>query len=81
MTRVLWIVGLSIAFFVFSGFVSICLFALVTHRHLNLTGWAMLLIGAYTVKLIFGCLRSAIKYGDPTKPLKPRHDSLNSDTA
>jgi hypothetical protein len=27
----------------------------------------MLILGAYTLKLIFGWLRSAIKYGDPTK--------------
>jgi hypothetical protein len=71
MTRILWIVGLSIALFVFSGFVVVCLIALVTHRHLNPKGWAMLVIGAYTVKFIFGWLRSAIKYGDPTKAANP----------
>ncbi len=67
MTRIFWIVGLCIALVVISALVVICLIGLVTHRHLNLEGWGMLILGAYTLKLIFGWLRSAIKYGDPTK--------------
>jgi hypothetical protein len=72
MTRVLWIVGLCIALVVISALVVICLIGLVTHRHLNLEGWGMLILGAYTLRLIFGWLRSAIKYGDPTKSLSPK---------
>ncbi len=67
MTRIFWIVGLCIALVVISALVVICLISLVTHRHLNLEGWGMLIFGAYALRLIFGWLRSAIKNGDPTK--------------
>ena len=69
MARVFWIVGLSITLVMFVGSVIVCVIALVSHRHLNLTGWTMLLVGIYAVKFIFERLRSAIKYGDPTKGL------------
>ena len=72
MTRILWIIGLSIALLVSSGSVIICLIALVTHRHLNLKGWTVLVGFTYCVRLIYGWLRSAIKYGDPTKSLSPK---------
>jgi hypothetical protein len=67
MIRIFWIVGLSIALVMFSGLVIICLVALVTHRHLNLKGWVMLILGAYAIKAVYAWLRSAIKYGDPTR--------------
>jgi hypothetical protein len=67
MTRILWIIGLSIALLVLSGFVVICLVALITYRHLNFKGWTMLVCGAFAVRFIFTGLRSAIRYGDPTK--------------
>ena len=67
MTRIFWIVGLSIALVVNAGFVAICCTGLVTRWHLNLMGWLMLLLSAYLVRLIYGWLRSAIKYGDPTR--------------
>ncbi|MGC9223668.1 MAG: hypothetical protein ACP5E2_07065 [Terracidiphilus sp.] len=66
MIRSLWIVGLSIALIVFSGFVTLCLVALVSHRHLNLTGWTMLVFGVIGLRSIFTGLRSAIRFGDPT---------------
>lgn len=69
MARLFWIVGLSIALIVFAGFLTICIVVLVTHRHLNLTGWTTLLVGGYAVKFIFERLRSAIRYGDPTADL------------
>jgi hypothetical protein len=69
MTRVLWIIGLSIALLMFAGSVVICLIALVTHRHLNLTGWTMLTVGVYAVKAVYSWLRSAILYGDPIKTM------------
>ena len=67
MTRILWIVGLSIALLVFSGTVILCLVALATHKHLNSKGWTVLVCDAFLLRLILGWLRSAIKYGDPTK--------------
>jgi hypothetical protein len=71
MTRILWIIGLSIALLVSSGSIIICLVALVTHRHLNLKGWTVLVGCTYGVRLIYGWLRSAIRYGDPTKSAAP----------
>jgi hypothetical protein len=73
MIRIFWIIGLSIALLVFSGFVVLCLFALITHRHLNFRGWGMLIFGAFAVRFVFEGLRSAIRYGDPTR--KVRHQS------
>lgn len=67
MTRIFWIIGLSIALLVFSGCVAICLVALITHRHLNFKGWTMLIFGAVGLKFIFDGLLSAIRYGDPTR--------------
>ncbi len=72
MIRIFWIIGLSIAFLVFSGIVVLCLIALVTHRHLNLKGWTVLVCDAYLVRLILRWLRQAIKYGDPTKNLSSK---------
>jgi len=69
MARVFWVVGLSITPAMFLGSIILCIAALITHRHLNLTGWAFLLIGIYAVKFTFERLRAAIKYGDPTKDL------------
>lgn len=69
MTRIFWIVGLSIALLMFGGMTVLCVIALITHRHLNIKGWTMLVFGGYTAWLMFRCLRSAILYGDPTKSL------------
>jgi hypothetical protein len=70
MTRIFWIIGLSIALLVFSGIVIICLVAFITHRHLNFTGWTMLVFNAIGVRFIFAGLRSAIRYGDPTREVR-----------
>ncbi len=70
MTRILWIIGLSIALLVCSGFVIICLVALITHRHLNFSGWMMLVFNAIGAMFIFAGLRSAIRYGDPTRDVR-----------
>lgn len=67
MTRTLWIIGLSIALLVLSGFVIISLVALITHRHLNFKGWGLLIFGAFAVRFVFDGLRSTIRYGDPTR--------------
>jgi uncharacterized membrane protein len=65
MTRILWIIGLSIALLVNTGVVVICCIGLVTHGHLNPMGWFSLIVSVCLVWLIYGWLRSAIKYGDP----------------
>ncbi len=67
MTRIFWIIGLSIALLVLSGLVILCLIALITHRHLNFRGWTMLVSGVIGVEFVFAGLRSAIRYGDPTR--------------
>jgi hypothetical protein len=72
MTRILWIVGLSVALLVNTGFVVICCTGLVTRGRLNLMGWLVLVFSVYLVWLMYGWLRSAIKYGDPTKSLNPK---------
>ena len=72
MSRAFWIVGLSVALLVNSGFVVICFAALATRRHLNLMGWFVLALSIYLVWHIVGWLRSAIRYGDPTKATEPR---------
>jgi uncharacterized membrane protein len=69
MTRVLWIVGLSIALFAFAAFSFVCVAALVLHKHLNRTGWTMLVLSAYGAWVMFGRLRCAVVYGDPTKDM------------
>jgi hypothetical protein len=71
MIRILWIIGLCIALFVFSAFVVFCSIALFKHRFLSLSAWLLLISFASGVRFIFGWLRSAIKYGDPTKNLDP----------
>ena len=86
MIRAFWIVGLSITTLMFSGMTLICLVALIEKRHLNGTGWSMLFLGAYGTWFIFARLRSAIKYGDPTRGMepveKPRtfYDYIDDDT-
>ena len=67
MTRAFWIVGLSVALIVNTGFVAVCCAALATRGHLNHMGWIVLCISIYLVWQIVGWLRSAIKYGDPTR--------------
>jgi len=42
MRKTLWMIGLSIALLMFGGFFVLCCVGLITRRHLNLTGWAML---------------------------------------
>jgi hypothetical protein len=80
MARILWIIGLSITLLMSSGSVVICLVALVTHRHLNLTGWMMLVAGAIAAKAAYAWLRSAILYGDPTKT-SPTIQTINPSAA
>jgi len=75
MTRIFWIVGLSIALFMFAAFSILCVAALIIHRHLNLTGWTMLVLSVYPAWFMFGRLRCAAKYGDPTKDMS-RGDSV-----
>ena len=45
----------------------ICLAGLIMRRHLNLNGWTMLILSTYGAYFMFGRLRAAIRFGDPTK--------------
>jgi len=67
MTRSFWIVGLSITVLMFTGLAIICIAALITRRHLSATGWTMFLLSMSSVYFMFGRLRAAIRFGDPTK--------------
>jgi hypothetical protein len=69
MARTFWIIGLGFACFMLSVFALVCVIALITHKHLNLTGWTTLVIGSYGAYFMFGRMRAAIRYGDPTKDM------------
>ena len=69
MTRIFWIVGLSITVLMFGLFAVLSLAAQVTHRFLSLAAWATLITFSSSAYFMFGRLRAAIRYGDPTKGL------------
>ncbi len=71
MTRILWIIGLSFALFVFGGWTILVVIAGITHRHLNQKGLVMLLSNAYVVWITFNYLRQKISEGS-----KPRSTTL-----
>jgi len=56
----MWIVGLIFALCVFSTFTLGILYALVSRRHLNETGWVMLVSNGYIVWITFCYLRQKI---------------------
>jgi hypothetical protein len=60
MARVLWIVGLTIALFVFSAITIGIVYALFTRHHLNVKGWIMLATNGYIVWITFWYLRQKI---------------------
>lgn len=60
MTRILWIVGLTIALVVWGAIVVVCVIGLVTRHHLNGKGWIMLCGGAYIFWITLQYLRSKI---------------------
>jgi hypothetical protein len=72
MTRRLWIVGLSIAVVVYSGFVIVCIAALIAHKHVDMRELTILLLGAYAGYFAFGRLRVVLKHGDPTRDSDPK---------
>ena len=61
MTRILWIVGLSIALLVFGGWTILALIAGITHEHLNQKGWVILLGSAYGAWIIFRYLCEKVR--------------------
>ena len=69
MTRIFWIIGFSITVLMFAFLTVARLDALITRKHLSLTGWAMLITSSSTAWFMFGRLRAAIRYDDPTKDL------------
>jgi len=67
MKRILWILGSLIALLVFAGITLLCVYALFTHRHLTLAGWAMFLLNAFGIWIAIGFLRIKIKEGKRVK--------------
>ena len=47
MTRILWIIGLSLSLVVFGGVTAMCLVGLITRHHLNFTGTVILLSNGF----------------------------------
>jgi len=60
MTRILWIVGLSIALFVFGGWTIGITYAGISHKHLNSKGIVMLACNGYVAWITFQYLRQKI---------------------
>ena len=60
-TRILWIVGLSFALFVFGGWTILIALAGLTHRHLNAKGLMMFWGNGYIAWLVFQYLREKIR--------------------
>ena len=68
MTRILWIIGLSIALLVFGGWTILIVYAGISHRHLNSKGLAMLICNGGGAWFIFQQLRQTIRERKPTRP-------------
>lgn len=73
MTRVLWIIGLSIALLMFGGFTILCIVGLVSRHHLNSTGVIILLSNACISWLLLDYMR--LKIRGPRKTTLPGHDT------
>ena len=69
MARVFWIIGFSITVLMFGLFTVASLAALVNRRFQSLAAWTALITFSSTAYFMFGRLRAAIRYGDPTKDL------------
>lgn len=67
MTRILWIIGLSVALFVFGGWTIAILIAGITHRHLNTRGLVMLWGNGYIAWITFQYLREKIREPKPKR--------------
>lgn len=80
MARVFWIIGLSITVLMFGLFFVLSLAALVRHRFLSLAAWAALIGFGSSAYFIFGRLRAAIRYGDPTQDLDDGDETLFKDS-
>jgi NO-binding membrane sensor protein with MHYT domain len=61
MTRILWIIGLVVAIFVYTGMTALCFLAWITHKHLNLTGFVMLVTNVVAAFLTLGYLRVKLR--------------------
>ncbi len=72
MTKVLWIVGLSIALLMFGGFTIMCIVALITRHHLNFTGIVILLSNGFISWMVLDYL--LLKIREPRKPTLASHD-------
>jgi hypothetical protein len=65
MTRTLWIIGLVGAIIFFAGMTTVCMVAWITHKHLNLTGFVMLMTNAFALLLTLGYLRVKLRERTP----------------
>jgi len=74
MTRILWIIGLSFALFVFGGWTVVIAFAGFRHRHLNQRGLMMLVGNAYTAWITFWYLQQKLAERRPTVNLPADSD-------
>jgi hypothetical protein len=66
MTRILWIVGLSTALFVFGGWTILIVYAGISHRHLNSKGIVMLVCNTYVAWITLQYLRQKIGERKPS---------------
>jgi hypothetical protein len=61
MRRILWILGLSVALFVYGGIAIMCVIALIRHRHLNQKALFILLSNGYVAWITFQYLLLKIR--------------------
>jgi hypothetical protein len=60
MTRIFWIVGLSIALLFYGAWIVVIVTTGITHRHLNHKGVVMLISDAYIVWITYHYLRQKL---------------------
>ena len=78
-TRIFWIAGFSITVLMFAGMTLLCVIALFEKHHLNGTGWTMFVCSLCSTWFMFGRLRAAIRFGDPTAGLNSGEESRTLD--
>jgi hypothetical protein len=74
MTRMLWILGLSIALFVFGGWTVLIVIAWIARRHLNTRGFTMLIGDGYVAWITFQYLLQKIRERKSDPP--PVHNDV-----
>ncbi|MDE3202005.1 MAG: hypothetical protein KGN79_13905 [Acidobacteriota bacterium] len=64
MARRIWIIGLTFALFFYGAFSLVIIFALISRRHLNWTGWSMFVGNGYILWITYWYLRQKIAEKD-----------------